>query len=340
LLEANPLPSSSSWTISDLKTSSAAALPNIQESLASNRPENVTEKAHHIPMRDGYMSRVLILEPCTPNLAGKPGGGLPVLLMFHGGGHCVGYPEWEVPLLRLLVVRYNMICIAPSYRFAPENPFPASINDAWDTLQWVASEGGSNNSLSSPLHHADPNLGFIVGGSSAGANLAASLAHLARDNMLKPPLSGQFLSVVTVMDHEHVPAKYQNAYLSWEQNKSAPILDQHLYSIFNNASKRDPTSELWASFNHPNGHEGLPKAYFQVCGLDIFRDDGLIYERVLREEAGVETKMDLYKGLPHSWWSRFPGIEASKRRMEDSVSAVGWLLGSEEGGDAKTESQG
>jgi acetyl esterase/lipase len=81
----------------------------------------------------------------------------------------------------------------------------------------------------------------------------------------------------------------------------------------------------------------LPKAYFQVCGLDIFRDDGLIYERVLTEEAGVERRMDLYKGLPHSWWSIFPEMEASKRRVEDSVTAVGWLLGSEEGGGAKAD---
>ena len=54
-------------------------------------------------------------------------------------------------------------------------------------------------------------------------------------------------------------------------------------------------------------------------------------------EAGVKTKMDLYKGLPHSWWSMFPEIEASERRVEDSVRAVGWLLGSGEGGDAKTD---
>src|SRR3954451_19111024 len=132
------------------KTFSAAALPNLQESPASNLSENVTEKAHHIPMRDGYMSRVVIVEPSTPNLTAKPDSGLPVFVMFHGGGHCVSYPEWEVPLLRLLVTRYNMICIAPCYRLAPENPFPASINDAWDTLQWVVLESKSKFS-SSPL---------------------------------------------------------------------------------------------------------------------------------------------------------------------------------------------
>jgi hypothetical protein len=45
--------------------------------------------------------------------------------------------------------------------------------------------------------------------------------------------------------------------------------------------------------------------------------------------------MDLYKGMPHSWWSMFPEMEASKQRVEDSVRAVGWLLGSEESGGAK-----
>jgi acetyl esterase/lipase len=283
-------------------------------------------------MRDGYMSRVIILEPLTPNPTAEPATGLPVLLVFHGGGHCVGHPESEVPLLRLLVTQYNIICIAPCYRLAPEHPFPASINDAWDTLQWVASESTFISSSSfSPLHSADPKLGFVGGGASSGANLSASLAHLARDNNLQPPLTGQFLSVVTVMHQEHVPAKYQPYYLSWEQNKSALILDSHLYSLFRNAFKPDPTSELWASFNHPKGHKGLPKAYFQVCGMDMFRDDGLIYEKVLREEAGVQTRMDVYEGLPHSWWSMFPGIEASRRRMDDSVAAVGWLLGRREG---------
>ena len=65
--------------------------------------------------------------------------------------------------------------------------------------------------------------------------------------------------------------------------------------------------------------------------MDMFRDDGLIYERVLREEAGVETRIDVYRGLPHSWWSMFPGLEVSRRKEYDSVRGVGWLLGRKEG---------
>lgn len=47
------------------------------------------------------------------------------------------------------------------------------------------------------------------------------------------------------------------------------------------------------------GHKHLPPAYLQVCGLDPLRDEALIYGRVLREEAGVKTKIDIYKGLGH-----------------------------------------
>ena len=47
------------------------------------------------------------------------------------------------------------------------------------------------------------------------------------------------------------------------------------------------------------GHKNLPKAYFQVAGMDMLRDDALIYERILREEFGIPTKLDLYAGFGH-----------------------------------------
>jgi hypothetical protein len=48
---------------------------------------------------------------------------------------------------------------------------------------------------------------------------------------------------------------------------------------------------------------------------------------VLREECAVRTKIDVYAGFPHCWWDMYPELEASKRRMEDMVGGVGWLLG-------------
>jgi len=80
--------------------------------------------------------------------------------------------------------------------------------------------------------NADPSAGFVVGGVSAGGNVAAVLAHLARDDKLSPPLTGQILIIPTVLDVEVVPQKYQAEYLSQEQNKDAPFIPKPVQDMF------------------------------------------------------------------------------------------------------------
>ena len=74
-----------------------------------------------------------------------------------------------------------------------------------------------------------------------------------------------------------------------------------------------------------DSHEKLPKHYFQICGLDPIRDEGLIYAKALGE-AGVDVKMSVYPGLPHSFWSWWPTAAFSKKQQEDSIEGIKWLL--------------
>ena len=60
--------------------------------------------------------------------------------------------------------------------------------------------------------------------------------------------------------------------------------------------------------------------------MDPLRDEGLIYERILKEETGLRTKLDLYPGLGHYFWTNFPLLEESKKFVEDTVKGVRWLL--------------
>lgn len=60
--------------------------------------------------------------------------------------------------------------------------------------------------------------------------------------------------------------------------------------------------------------------------MDPLRDEALIYEKMLREESGVRTKVDLYPGLPHAFWTFFPNTEFTKHQQEDSVNGMAWLL--------------
>ena len=60
--------------------------------------------------------------------------------------------------------------------------------------------------------------------------------------------------------------------------------------------------------------------------MDPLRDEALIYERILREEEGIKTKLDVYPGQPHGFWSLAPRMQASKKFVIDSVKGVEWLL--------------
>jgi acetyl esterase/lipase len=261
----------------------------------------------------------------------------------------------------------------PIHKLAPEHPFPTGVNDAWDALRWVAANASALS--------ADPTLGFIVGGTSAGGNITAVITHLARDCNLQPPLTGQYLSVPALLPADVVPEKYRPEYLSLTSNVSDPVLGGmdtgtiysalvlvlshlHVSSLHHPVSPRqscssilhlcfllhdfadlspetqtmeeltpaieaykpDSSSPLFAPFNHPAGHTGVPRAYFQVCGMDPLRDHALICERVLREEYGIDTKLDLYPGFGHTFWANWPEMEMSRKFVNDTLEGMKWLL--------------
>lgn len=129
-----------------------------------------------------------------------------------------------------------------------------------------------------------------------------------------------------------VPEKYLPFYHAYEQNKDAAILSRGAIELFFgnylNGGMESPErgDKLFSPLLFEEGVKGLPPAYFQICGMDPLRDDGLIFEKAMREEEGIKTKVDVYPGLPHAFWSSVPGLEVSRRFVEDSVKGVEWLL--------------
>jgi acetyl esterase/lipase len=116
-------------------------------------------------------------------------------------------------------------------------PKPPLYSSPWRTLSTKVETTAPTDSLLQVAAHAkdinvDPSKGFIVGGTSAGGNLSAVMGLLARDHELSPPLTGLYLCIPAVLSDDVVPEKYAPLYLSYEQNRDAPILPVSAIKLF------------------------------------------------------------------------------------------------------------
>lgn len=187
------------------------------------------------------------------------------------------------------------------------------------TLKWAAASATEFNT--------NLDLGFILGGTSAGANMTAILANLARDQCFSPPLTGLYMSIPVIYAPFFVPGTDQHLYLSQKQDMGTPLLSHEANEMFLKALALDENHPYQQMFRHSETHAGLPPTYFQVCGMDPIRDDALAYERTLRKEHGIRTKVDVYPGLPHAFWVFLPTFKATKKFRQDQLEGLGWLPG-------------
>lgn len=207
-------------------------------------------------------------------------------------------------------------------RLAPEHKFPTYIHDAWDSLRWIAKHAEKLG--------ANPRAGFMIGGASAGGNISAVLATLARDEGLSPPLTGVYLCVPALLNPNHIPEKYKSEYLSWSENTKDPVLKNlgdPPDAVFEGISKLtglDIGSPLWDPTLNKNGLKNYPPTFLEVGGMDPLRDEALIFEQMLQEES-VPTKLLLHKGFGHMFWMNFPSMEASKKAAVDRLEGIRWL---------------
>ncbi|EWY81581.1 hypothetical protein FOYG_15809 [Fusarium oxysporum NRRL 32931] len=279
-------------------------------------PPNLTERDIEIPVRDGSSILAYIYSPSDV----VPGDELPIFLFFHGGGFCLGTRHDDMESNRVLALKAGIIIVCLDYRLAPEHPFPQAIHDGVDALHWIA----HNPTQVHPS--ASPSAGIIIGGTSAGANIANGVVYLNRDLGSPAKVTGQFLGVGPLLPPPFVPEKYKDDCVSHQQNKDVTIPPEELARAFTAAYKPDPNSPIAVPAVHPSGHSGIPPTYFQVCGLDGLRDESIIYERILQQD-NISTRLDLYPGLPHHFWEFFPQLTKQvEKRTNDTVEGIKWLL--------------
>lgn len=144
--------------------------------------------------------------------------GVPVIMLMHEGGFMLGDISDEEHNARLFASSFDCVVLNVEYLLAPENPYPASVDSCYHILETLCSSPKTFHPL------ANPSLGIVLGGSSAGGNLTAVLSHQARQNKLKPPVTGQWLGVPFIAPTSMIPGKYKS--LAHSQNlRVDPTLD-------------------------------------------------------------------------------------------------------------------
>lgn len=241
----------------------------------------------------------------------EPTGLFPVLVWLHGGGHVVGSLDSYDALCRTLALQADCIVVSVDYRLAPEHKFPAAVTDSFAALTWVGRRAED-------IIGADPTR-IAIGGDSAGGNLAAVCAILARDSGF-PPLVFQLLVYPRTAPDEELPSHHEFAEGFFLTRKT--ILWFHKHYLRNEENRRD--------FRYAplicEDLSGLPPALVIVGECDPLRDDGIAYAERLKREGNV-VELANYAGMVHPFFSMGGSIDAGRRAHTHASNALKWAFG-------------
>ncbi len=229
----------------------------------------------------------------------------PLHVHFHGGGWVIGNLVTHDADCRDICASSGCMVLAVDYRLAPENPFPAATEDCYAVSCWAAANSADLDARPGPIS---------IGGDSAGGNLAAVVALMARDRN-GPELAMQLLLYPVTEPSMASNSFYENGegylltktMMTWFWDHYCPDVEQRNHPLVSPLLAPDLS--------------GLPPALVITAEFDPLRDEGEAYARRLAE-AGVEVEMRRFDGFIHGFFSLASIIDAT----HEAVDLVGSAL--------------
>ena len=231
----------------------------------------------------------------------------------HGGGFLFGNIDQMDPWCQRIVADVGCIVVSVEYRLAPENPFPAGLDDCYAALCWTAEHAADLG--------IDPGR-IAIAGHSAGGGLAAATALMDRDRSA-PALCFQLLEIPELDDRLETPS--MNAFTDtplW--NRPNAEWSWRHYLGPDHAGEVSP----YAAPARATDLSNLPPAYISTMEFDPLRDEGILYAMAMLQ-AGVSVELHSYAGTFHGS-TQFSGADASKRNLAETIGLLKRRLGTQE----------
>jgi len=232
-------------------------------------------------------------------------GPFPVLVFFHGGGWVICTLDTHDGQCRSLANGAGCVVVSVDYRLAPEHKFPAAPEDCYAATCWVAEHAAELNGDASRL---------AIGGDSAGGNLTAVVAQMARDHN-GPRLVFQLLIYPATDFTSQAPSKTENA-----DGYFLTVDDMNWFENHYLNSKADRLNPL-ASPLLASDLSNLPPALILTAEYDPLRDEGELYGQRL-QEAGVSVTVRRYAGLIHGFFGNAAIVDAAARAVAETSQTL------------------
>lgn len=217
-------------------------------------------------------------------------GPFPLLMYFHGGGFVLGGLDSHDLTCRNVVRASGYKVISVDYRLAPEHAFPAAPEDCYAATQWAAAHAAELNVDAARI---------AVGGDSAGGNLAAVVALMARDRG-GPKLEKQLLVYPVIDFFSHAQS---TPYASYRSNAEGYMLTsqamEDFWALY--LANLDDAANPYASPIRAADLSGLPPALVITAEYDPLRDEGAAYAQRL-QAAGVPVTLRHFDDMIHGFW--------------------------------------
>lgn len=246
--------------------------------------------------------RTVPADPDVPVRIYRPHRAQGAIVWLHGGGWVMGDRDTEHPWASRLAEGSGAVVISVSYRLAPEDPFPAALDDAHAVLAWTAEHAAELG--------VDPNR-IAVGGHSAGANIAAGLALRVRDEQ-GPPIHFQVLHQAAFDDRQETWSARNFTDTPWMSRDQVTQGWRHYLG--------SAPASPYAAPARAEDLSGLPPAYVAAAELCPNRDEDIDYAlRLLR--AGVSVELHQWAGTFHGSYALL-SAEVSQRQVAELAAVL------------------